>query len=184
MERFITDLKNKLLKSCQETISCLNEIINEEIVCGFVFYCTSGCTSIGLAICTTESIARKIARTKMDRKYVWLNAFEWEYLCINDDAFQDIDDFIETSHDDFYNSDLDDDKIETFFINAFSQTIIELKNLFNDKSRFDDQLLLGVQFSDPSEKGLEMIERVSERVNTDEIHKMIVDNDNQLRRYS
>lgn len=123
------------------------------------------------------------APKKLDSNYVQFNAFEWEYLNINYEAFREVDEFIEEAYEKFYDADLDDDEIGELFIDAFVRTINELKmsNAFSDSKVFETELLLGLQYNDPSPKGLEMTVQVSEKVNPKNLHEGIVINCEKLR---
>lgn len=185
-EKYRNNITQGIYDGCLSCIEYLTNKASHEMVYAFVIYCTSGCTSVGVSASTRESLERKIkACDGVSENYITVNSPEWEYVNINYEAFQSTDELIDELYDDFYDEDIDDIEIENFFADVFIDVIKKIK----DEGRFstmlfEDDLLLGLQFCDPSLKGIEMATRVSEKVNTQKWHKVFVETFAEIKKFA
>lgn len=184
------DYREKLTQGIYDgCLNCIEYIANEanhERVYAFVLYCTSGCTSVGISYSTRESLERKLSTCQNESEiYMTVYSPEWEYVNINYEAFQSTDDIIDELYEDFYDLDLDETEIDNLFVDIFTEVITRIKNerQFRDKC-FEDDLLLGLQFPDPSLKGIEMATKVSENVNSEKWHKLLTESFKEIKKFA
>lgn len=166
---------------CNACINCVRKL-HEDKFCeklnGFVLYCSPGCTTFGIALASIESIARKRARhSELSEQYIALNAFEWEYVNIHYELFYDCNVLLDNIYKALYDSDMNDGQISAFFEEVATTAIENLKEkeVFLDPL-FGTNILLGLQFTDPSDRGIDLMKRVSAAVNSERLHKEFCEN--------
>ena len=100
---------------------------------------------------------------------------EWETFGIYKELLQDVNNYIHEIYQSFYDNGLQSKDIYSFFERILLEVIndIKTKELFQNKA-FEDDILLGVQFSDISH--MKMVHRISEQVNSKRWHEKILSN--------
>lgn len=191
------ELTNKLTMNCMEHFKYLKKELSSDSIFSYTLYCSSGCRSIGVAVCTRESLKLKNESFSINADaytYNEVNASEWNYVNKHYELFDSTDDFIEKLYDIFYEGELEDinldefnddelwEFISDFFIDVSIQTLKSLKEqgCFNTQG-FEKDILLGMQFGDPDIYSLDMIEKSSEKTNSLKWHKKVVFNCNLMR---
>jgi hypothetical protein len=198
LSKFKLSLVESLIDSCEDYLHRIKKDIGADKVYAFTIYCSSACRSMGVAIATIESLRRKNSMNPKNETAAFINmmnASEWEYVNLYYEYFSQVDDLIDEFYDCLYDEGFEDRPLDEstssselgefsrgIFIEALSQVILRLKakGAFSG-APFEEDVLLGLQFGDPSLKGIEMIEAVSERVNSPNWHDKVVRNSGYVR---
>lgn len=188
-----SDLKNDLIDrivgACKKHIEQIKIELADQVVFSYVIYCSAGCRNMGIALCTRHWLHLRNSEISILKEPVWyveVNASEWNYVNKNFQLFTEVDDLINRLYDIFYDGqledvnldDLDGDSlwifISDFFVDAVVKSFTVLRNsgVF-DNSIFESDILLGMQFGDPDQHSLKMIEQSSQKLNSGEWHKKI-----------
>lgn len=186
----LIDFKDKLMKALYE--ACVNDIasvvedLSNESVFSYAIYCDSGFGGFGGAACSREGIKNHIGKNG-NASYLYAETFagKWNYVnnhwqnfssfdVINEDIIYAADDGeiegIQTKGDFTF------DKLYEFYVQLITNVLNELKQqqIFNNPP-FESDLLLGLQFGDPSIEERKLMLQVSEKVNSPEWHKKILE---------
>lgn len=164
-----------------KVVDCINYLATNysEKFYSFTFYCDSGCTGVGISASSYNSISN--AHTEIS-DYILMNAAEWQFINIKSEIFEDIDEKIEELYEDFYDEDMDDDEIASFFIIVFNHVYKELEKAHAfSNACFEDDILKGLQFGDPSDIGLNMMDKLSSTINSEYWHLKTTENTKALR---
>jgi hypothetical protein len=193
LSKFKLSLVESLIGSCEGYLHKIKQDIGAERIYAFTIYCSSACRSMGAAVATVESLRRKNstgAANEIAAFINMMNASEWEYVNLHPECFSKINESIDEFYDCLYEGEFEDhylaESISTnelgefsrsIFTEAISQAILRLqtKGAFREPA-FEKEMLFGLQFGDPSLKGLEMIEVVSNRVNSPSWNDKVVRN--------
>ena len=193
------ELISLLYRSCLDYLKQYSTDIKSEKVYAFTIYCSSAFRNMALAISTRESLARRISKGVGNEPELFyeVNAAEWEYVNLHYGLFDKVDEKIDELYNEFYDGEFEDVDLEQFddeqlweyICEFYSDVIIRtLKNLKQDKvfnSRlFEDDLLLGIQFGDPDEGSIKVIEQISAELNSSCWHKKIKNNCKYLLHHS
>ncbi|MCO7227579.1 DUF4303 domain-containing protein [Pleionea sp. CnH1-48] len=185
------ELSDLLYDSCVNYLEQFSSDFNTEKVYAFCIFCSDACRNIALAISTRESLARRKNKGvgNEPENFYEVNASEWEYVNKHYELFDKVDELIDSLYNEFYDGELDDvdldqfddDQLWEFISNFFNEVIVRtLKRLKEsgvlDDETFEKDVLLGIQFGDPDESGVKMIENVSSQVNSEYWHCKIKDN--------
>ncbi len=191
------DLIDQLVEGCKKHLYYLIADLSGQSIFSYTIYCDSGCRNMGVALCTREWLVRRNRNIVSGLESSWygeVNSAEWNYVNKYYELFDDVDDQIDKLYDIFYDGELDDVKLNlldsdrlweficNFFVDVVAETLIILKKSghFSNKL-FENDLLLGMQFSDPDKHSLGMVEAASNKVNSLEWHKKIILNCDLIR---
>ena len=132
--------------------------------------------------------APSAARSEPDWYYE-TNAAEWSCINRNYQCFAALDSFVDELYEIFYEGELEDVALDdmdseqlwgfisNFFVDASVSVTTRLKaEGFFANSLFQQDLLLGLQFTDPDVHAYRMMEAVSSRVNSPHWHEKIATN--------
>lgn len=199
IQEFKSSLAALLVDACR---SCLKRIMCDttgEHLYAFSIYCASGCTSMGVAASTIETIERRKSQESLDELQAFIyrmNAAEWQYVNLHWELFEQsnrlIDEFYECLYDGgFEDYELSED-VTTSELGAlkkgiFVEIIITVLRMLKESGEFvrhgiNEDLLLGLQFGDPSARDVLMMEEVSEHVNSPFWHSQVMRNSRYLLR--
>ncbi len=185
-----TSLITSLYEACVDFLNKLSsDDINNEHIYAFTLHCMSGCDGVGVAISTRESI-ENLPSTKNPKenydKHNYVNVAEWVYLGLHDELLYDVSEDMRKLSNDFFDEELEDvsfdefseKEFQEFYITFFIDVIIAVINKLKEsesfnKPYFEKDLLLGALFSDPGEGDLEMMEKISEQVNSPYWHSKV-----------
>ena len=202
----IVDLENsiaeKLFVAMGTCIPLIRQELANETIYAFTVFCASGCTSMGVAVSTRESVADRIHENPaldIPSDVIQMNAAEWKYLNIHHELFADvemvIDDFYDCLHDSGFdeeddaqfldkNSDYFNEFARDFFTRIVIRAFSQLKQAGDLRGTpFEDDLLLGIQFPDPSPTGIYMIREISSQINSNVWHDRIEQNCRYLEQF-
>ncbi|MCL9781878.1 DUF4303 domain-containing protein [Vibrio sp. S4M6] len=200
----INDMQSKLAdvlyQECLLHVEKLKIDLKEYTVFSYTFYCSSGCEDIGAAACTREYLDRH-----GKEKYappLWfseVNACEWDYINKHYNLFGKSGEYVEKIHylidnepedgeEEIEEVDLDEftvEELSQFTYDFFSAVMIKVQErLLQDgilsAAPFEESLLLGIQFSDPSEEAERAVKRASKQLNNEKWHRKIVSNYNAV----
>lgn len=183
-------LEGLLLDACLEHFEYMKADLSRKHVFSYTIYCSSGFRSIGIGSCTREWLEHrqlKISNINEPSWYAEVNACEWDYINEHYEVFQKVDGFIDELFEIFYDGNLGDlnldnfcdDELWQFIGNFFTQVILNvfdsLKHMGVFKAPFfEKDLLLGVQFDDPSIFSVEVIKKISFALNVSSWHSKII----------
>ena len=132
----IVDLENsiaeKLFVAMSSCIPLIREELGSETIYAFTVFCASGCTSMGVAVSTRESVAHRIQynnELNIPSDVIQMNAAEWKHLNIHHELFSDvemvIDDFYDCLHDSGFDEEDDAQFLgkNTDFFNEFARDL-------------------------------------------------------------
>lgn len=159
----------------------------------YTLYCTSGFNAFCIAASTEKSLFQVKIRIKEAEKdlfdlikedpemleqfsyssdlYAEMTACEWEYIYSDIAEFDKLDSVVN----DIYEYG-DEEAEEDFDVSQFlASCIIEGIEEFKNSSLFDKGILMGLQFSDPSEHEIQILEIISSQVNDVNWHQKILD---------
>lgn len=194
---FKSELIELLQAACRDSIQHYKgELVNEHIY-AFTIFGSPGCTSLGVSLSTLESLDHRNKKSPNFSNVAFfnqMNASEWEYLGPDDETFDKVNAYIDLFYDTLFDGEFDDLDIEALSKDEYNQipnnffkeitisTIIYLKenNCFSD-SPFMSDVLLGLQFADPSLKEVTMMEEISSKINSSVWHENVMNNCNYLR---
>lgn len=191
-----TDLKLELIK---KIVNALEKHINQtstelvgQIVFSYVLYCSSGCRDVGVACCSRSGLLQRNSKISNSNEPLWyaeVNAAEWDHINEHYDLFSEVNEFISSLYEIFYDGhledialdDLDDDSlwdfISNFFVEATIQSFLILKDSgFLNHQIFESDVLVGMQFGDADQYSVDMIEKCSEKLNSSQWHKKVQQN--------
>ncbi len=148
-------------------------------VYAFVVYPDSGYVSMYVAFSTRESLARRIdeaSRCEPIRpyfstaEYYELNADEWEHSY--GDSFAEVNELLDRDYYDFHEAGIEHERIYQFFEDLLVEVVLDLKaeGAFSGGG-FENDLLLGIQFSDASGSQFDEMERASKALNSPYWHE-------------
>ena len=174
-----SEIQQLLNTDLTAAIDELNSQYSYESVYSVVVYCATGFTSMGLGFNTLEWLSEKVAsNTKVPsnidtEEYLELHASQWKKLNFAYEKFNDVNKRLDTLFDEFYEADCSDEQIYEFFTKIVSQSILsaDIRNSIN--TVFKDELLLGLQFGDPSPQDWQAALDVSSLVNSAEWHSRL-----------
>ncbi len=145
----------------------------------FIVYAASGFADIGVAYSTRESLAKLIDKASRREHvhpycsadaYYELNAWEWEHFCV--ESFTEVISLLDENYDDFYEAGITNEQIWQFFEDLLIEVVSDLKadGAFSHR-RFEKDILLGIQFPDPSGSEIDIMERASKALNSPYWHE-------------
>ncbi|MCA9069059.1 MAG: DUF4303 domain-containing protein, partial [Planctomycetaceae bacterium] len=172
-------LVDAISNACCRCVQKLKEDHFNEKIVGFVLYCPNGCVSFGVSLTSRERILRKkVKYPHLSEEYIALNAFEWDFTNLHYELFDHCNELMDDIFDElYYDQGLNDHQISEFFESVAIQVLQKLKELgFFEDPLFGQDVLLGLQFTDPSDHEIEMMKRVSAAVNSTGLHKRFQDN--------
>lgn len=198
VEKFKSALIESLSAACKICISRVKPEIAGEQAYAVAIFCTSGCTSMGLALSTTDSLQRRNSREGQDDSRSFMNemnAAEWGYVNHYSETFYATNRLIDEFYDCMFEGDFEDHKfsmnpppaeLDAFaratFVEVIAKALLLLKSekIFAEQC-FADDLLLGLQFADPGVDEANMMEEVSRGLNSTFWHAKVVRNCENLR---
>jgi hypothetical protein len=190
---FKNSLSDALQSACRNCVARIRDELSGECVYAFSIYCASGCTSMGVACSTYESLKRKNSPSGGDELQAFvnmMNAAEWEHVNFPHELFGPVNQLIDEFYDCLFDGEFDDvkftdtvttDELTEFASNVFVDVVAEVvlhlrKEGCLTGDPFAKDVLSGLQFPDPSPNAVAMIEKVSERVNSSAWHEKVVRN--------
>lgn len=190
------ELKKLLFNACHADINFITKNLSNEQVTGYVIVCDSAFINFGAALCTekylitqAEMFATKIPKEWSDRNkakvYIQMNVEEWGYFADNEN-FRELNQLAHTLANadcdgdllGIYNNDdiTDDETYINFYLDFICEVIESLKfEGFFKKPPFREDLLLGLQLFNPTLEQKKMMLQVSEKVNSPEWHKKMLE---------
>lgn len=179
-------LINLLYQACLSDISYIKKEYIDNHFFAYAVYCDSGFTSFGGAACSREGIENHIDK-EGDDAYLYAETFaaEWNYVNNYWQAFEELNTLIEEIFNAFYDNEIQDlistaesldfKGLHDFFIEVIIATMKKLKeSLCFNSLLFEQDILLGLQFGDPSIEERKLIIKVSENVNSPEWHSKML----------
>lgn len=172
---------------------------NQEVY-AFVIYSCSAFEAIGVAYSTRESMEKIIAsriasqtrflermkesspdtyeryrNTKSNDTCYEVTSDEWEFMNAGDDAlFSKLAKEISEIYDVLHEGGLEYEDIHRIIEDLITEVIIQLRDEGTfQNAAFEDDILLGIHFSDPDDDEVEMVRRVSEKVNSAYWHQRL-----------
>lgn len=154
------------------SIEQLNSMHGDDAVYAVVVYCASGCASMGLAFNTQVWLEKKLAELEGQdtQNYMQLHASQWQGLNFAYDAFSEINEKLDDIFEDLYEADLSDDQLSELFVRVVTRAIRSVDFCKRVKTTFSGDLLLGMQFGDPSPRDWQAALEVSRQVNSADWH--------------
>lgn len=177
------ELVRTLADACVSHIEKMHEDDLDGAISGLVLYCASGCEMFGVSATSRETIAAKLrGHPDLSEAYVTMNDFEWEYVNTHYEVFNEANELLDEIHDGLdYDDGMNDEEIAQFLEGVCIEVIDRLKEsgaLLDPM--FDRDPLLGLQFPDPSVRGIEMMRNVSKAVNSPAWHARVAENCKRL----
>ncbi|MFC4161842.1 DUF4303 domain-containing protein [Chitinimonas lacunae] len=198
VQAFKEILQARLTAACQGCLQDLPAEIEGDKIYAFSIYADSGCTSLGVAFATQGALERKNRESAADQLRAFvntLNAAEWPYVNYHYELFEAADELVDEFYDCLFDGELEDvefdPQISTAELTKFASDIfveVIVRSLLDLKAQgyfsgdaFTDDPLLGLQFGDPSDNGVNMMEDVSRQVNSAAWHEKMVRNCHYLK---
>jgi hypothetical protein len=183
------ELINKIVDACKKHIEQAKIELADQVVFSYVIYCSSGCRNMGAALCTRKGLKERNSLVSDPNEPAWygeVTPAEWDHVNEHYELFSGVDDFINRLYEIFYDEeledidldDLDDDGLWQFISGFFIDAVVKSFAVFKesgcfDNSIFEDDVLFGMQFGDPDQYSVEMIEQSSQKLNSNEWHRKI-----------
>lgn len=193
LELFKNTLRSSLESACKACLARLNLELADETIYAFTIYCSSGYTTVGVAVATQEALFKRNALTNSDelQKFVnMMNASEWKYVNCHYELFDEINRSIDEYYDTLFDGEFEDYRfdgsettaaLDKFTNDIFSKILVEvLQKLKADGCfvgpHFTSDILFGLQFGDPTLNGVAVMEDISAQVNSRMWHERVVRN--------
>ncbi|GAA0824212.1 hypothetical protein GCM10009111_34800 [Colwellia asteriadis] len=140
-------------------ISCIEEVkYQHSDIYAIAIHCGSGFSSLGFAASTLQHLnEQKLKHPKEYWSILEYSVSEWEFVNYQYDKFIDLNQYIDELLEEFYEEDLTDDEINSFF----SDVCLEVLNKTQVTLSSND-VLLSLQFSDPSDSGIAIMKTIYE----------------------
>lgn len=190
-------LVDKIVEACKKHIEIAKIELAGQSVFSYTVYCSSGCRNIGVALCTRKGLQSRSSKISNTNETVWygeVNSAEWDHVNEHYGLFYQVDEYINRLYEIFYEEklddidldDLDDDDLWQFISVFFVDAVVESYSVLKESKCFDspvfeEDLLLGIQFGDPDQYSIDMIERSSMELNSNEWHSKIKKNCDLIR---
>lgn len=198
VEDFKLTLAALIADACKCYLKEVGNRLSGERVYAFTIYCASGCESIGAAVASDESLLRRNAKGNVSELLAFfnkMNADEWEHSICIPGLFAKANQLIDQFYDSLFEGDFEDHEFSEHprpsELDAFSESVfVEVVVNVLRRLKIDDafashgltgDLLLGLQFIDPSGRDADMMEKVSMQLNSPFWHKQVVRNCGYLR---
>jgi len=166
------EIQHLLEQALISSIDELNTQHTADDIYALAVYCASGCASMGLAFNTVAWLEEKANEQSHNetRAYYELHASQWKEVNYGYAHFFTLNERLDEIFEDLYEADLSDDEISELFVRVLTRTInsTDMKNRI--KTSFKGDLLLGMQFGDPSQRDWNAALEVSRHVNCPEWH--------------
>jgi hypothetical protein len=192
------DLIDRIVDACKKHIYRIKLELVGQVVFSYTIHCSSGCRNLGVALCTRNGLNSRNLKVSDPNEPSWygeVNSAEWDHVNDHYNLFAEVDCFINRLYDIFYDEELDDIDLDgldddeiwkfisAFFIDAVVNSFALLKeSKCFESETFEDDLLIGIQFSDPDKLTIKMIEESSKKLNSDEWHDKIKMNCEMIKR--
>ncbi len=176
------ELNNILYNGCIRYLDNIVIDVRNENISAFVLYCSSGYQNFDVAILTHQSLQRLAKKTGHELSEQEFNPCEWEYMGLHSEFFYEAVPIKDEIYELHYDGLITEEELRALFIDVIVDVFSRIKaekRLAN--SVFDDDVLLGVMFSDPSVNEINIIEEVSKAVNSNNWHDKVVKNCKFLR---
>lgn len=188
LSKLFNNLEKELYEACVRYIPLLIKDVKDESIYAFTIQIESGFISMDIACNTVEALATKINKEKAGDNfelispdiYLEMNSAEWEYSNMHWELFSSVDKVLDTFFSRLYEGEGFDDLDKTLSIeqvmNVSQKRIIKiiinvLQRLKNEKlfdsNSFEEDLFLGVQFSEIGKEEIILIEKVSNKLNSE-----------------
>lgn len=194
----LANLKDKfvslLYNSCIKDIANIKENYSQESFISYCIYCEGGFECFGSGGCTKKWLNEHVQELKQYHKndnetllYIETFADEWDYFgAAKYENFRDINELVDNISKAYYDDEIEDlnttpegldsDGLDRFFQDGVTTVINQLKaSKCFDSMPFENDLLLGLQFSDPSKGAMSLTVEISEQVNSPQWHKKILE---------
>lgn len=191
------ELVNKIVDACKKHIEQTKIELADQVVFSYVIYCSSGCRNMGAALCTRNWLQLRNSRVSNPSEPAWygeVNSAEWDHINEHYDFFYEVDNFINRLYEIFYDEELDDVDLDdlddaglwTFISNFFLDVVVKSFSVLKESGCFDSEvfegdILTGIQFGDPDQYSVELIEQSSRKLNSDEWHRKVLQSCNLIR---
>lgn len=190
------EFESLLIQAYSEDISIVKEKLCKETILSYCIFCDSAFSNFGAAVCTeswlkSQSIKIQEINTCSIQQailYVEMHAAEWGYYSPSSKSFSAINNFTQKIRNADYDGDLigiykegdfdgtNYDDYSKFYIdciiNIFEQLI---KSRYFIGSPFGSDILLGLQYPDPTKLQQSFMIKVSEKVNSPSWHKKMLE---------
>lgn len=198
VEKFKSALAESLDDACKACISKIKRAIAGEQIYAVAIFCTSGCTSMGMAVSTLESLKRRdslLAQSDIQAFVNMMNAAEWGYVNHYSELFYEANHLIDEFYDNLFDGDFEDHKFRpnpspgelddfasAIFIEVIVKVLRQLKSVSVLSGQcFEDDLFLGLLFGDPGAGEADMMDEVSSQINSPFWHSNVLRNCDYLR---
>ena len=175
LDAFRKDLERLLINSLRTTIRLRNNSDENDAVYSAVVYCDSGFVSVGAALNTQEWLKSKIDDPDEPAKKEYLEVLAAEWKEFDFESFNELNNQIYKFFESVDESGIDLKDLD--ITNLFTEVIVRAIQHVNFaqilKTTYEGDLLLGMQFADPSSDQWQASLKVSEIVNTDIWHQKL-----------
>jgi|GEM_PF-4552972 len=196
----LDEIQELVLNATKIAISDVATQYSNKEVYAFVIYSCSAFEAIGVAYSIRESMKKIIAsgiasqarflermkesspetyeryrNTKSNDACYEVTSDEWEFMNAGDDTlFSRLAKEISEIYDVLHEGGLEYEDIYRIIEDLITEVIVQLRDegAFRNAA-FEDDILLGIHFSDPDDDEVEMVRRVSEKVNSDYWHQRV-----------
>ena len=193
----LANLKNKFIEllynSCIKDIAHIKENYSHESFIAYCIYCDDGFRYFDSVGCTKKWLNEQVQTLKQYHKnenetllYIETFAAEWNYFGSEKiENFSDINVLVYNIFKAYYDDEIEDlnNTLEDFdydgLVKFFQEVIIAVINQLKaskcfDSKPFERDLLLGLQFGDPSDGARSTMLQISEQVNSPQWHKKML----------
>lgn len=193
-------LREEMLTDVIKVIQILQKQYQDHEIYAFVIYASSCFDDIGIVYSTRSSLKKIVEQGIASRIsllerinnqpnvidslkeytvsefYYEVTSCEWEYINPFCEMFSRINNAIEEGYNDLYDEGIEVSTFHNFIEMLLTEAIIQLidEKAFSIAA-FEDDILLGIQFSDPDPEEVEMVKRVSQKVNSPYWHERVCD---------
>lgn len=182
------ELEEELYFACKQDIGIIIKDLKSESVFSYAILGNSGFDSLGSCACTRkrlESYTHELFEQGLTQKKACLIAESssdlWDYLNKNSQFFRSVNKLIEKVQDAFYDGEIEDitddtTDLDDFFFDISVQVLSKLKddNIFKNKP-FEIDMLLGIQFSDPTDGAKKYILHSVEKLSSENWYQKMLE---------
>lgn len=178
-------MQNALYEACVMDITSVAHDLSNESVFSYAIYCDYGFIGFGSAACSREGIKKHTGKNG-NTAYLYAETFasEWNYVNNHWQNFSNFDAINEDIFDATDNNDIEGiqikgdftfEKLYVFYVQLIVEVLTKLKqHPIINQPPFESDLLLGLQYGDPSFKERKFMLQISERVNSSQWHKKML----------
>lgn len=188
-------LQKQVFSAARQLIKEIEKEYQNNEVYAFVFFTCTGFDAFCIVHSTKSSLSRikEKAKTSLEEfkkanpddcedlenieesfNHYDVDVCEWEFVRGYEKIFSQVSNAISEASCGLRNEGLEFDEVDGIFENLLTEVIIQLRDeKAFQSSAFEDDILLGIQFSDAEDDEVEMSRRVSEKVNSAYWHQRV-----------